>query len=1007
MSNNTSTFLNEPPVSYKRYKKDTAVINSADLNKLDYVPNTQAGYLYNDGSGNFLYQTPPNDGTNTSIVSSPGQVIVNENGTIKGLTLSSNDILPSDTNIPNTTALSLKQDAFYYTTNNQTYDIEPIVCYTDTNNSQRFTTAAVVYTKQNKLYSDDNNPAQVNTTLSNATDLDDKTYIASAKAVNKLNIDLTDDISKKQDQITAIDTSNQIPNIVNVETILNDNFDANDSQNFKYIASSKAVYDLYTTLSDSIDLKQDQLKTTYNVNNEPFTENVDKNISNSYSNVNYNNIPSCFSLSQGLLTKQNQIYESDGKTNISNIISDNYNDDSTNTIPSSKALNDVYNTNIGGISHRSGSFIFCLPATSTSTQNSQYLGISSSYQSDDFNGYFIDYNCLIKNINVIVTRGSASNDSNAYCDITLKKQSAVHTENTENDNIPAPYNIYSDGNGSSSSTNLFTIIPINQDTSNDPVGNSTWNYNNIIYTPSTSTSLQQGQILSCYMNLHGNCKISDIICVVNVLYKASATGLTGTYVVTDDIDQVVYGKKSFEEIEYLNDENGYNNINSTINTINDNITDLYTNVNLKQNQIFASNASSEISTTLTDEYSDNSTIKIPSQYALNAAYTNLETQITPLQTNSLTKQNNLSDLNSASTARTNLGLGNLAIQNVSDEIELTKNLIITGDGTAPAALDISNTDGSIVQYIHVEKTSGKGIYVRFENENGGYAYYAAGDISNVNTVFFWVDKLGRIYSNNTSASQYCKTDSSNRIASTATIPNTDITGLGNLSVLNDSSVITWSGASSTFTNSPIFSSTTASQYLKTDANKKLTNVSTIPNTDITGLGSFATISSLASTSLSDTSNLARLDQSNIFTALNGGWRSRSIHQKVGTINNSTGNTYLNFGGYTIDLTLPTGELMLYNGSIISYVFTRSNTTQSSFDITVRKGNSTGTTITDLFTHNYSNVTYYSDVSFTYSRNTYQFSAGDRIGVYVSNVTLTSPVSSLVNVVVYLEYVFDT
>ena len=100
------------------------------------------------------------------------------------------------------------------------------------------------------------------------------------------------------------------------------------------------------------------------------------------------------------------------------------------------------------------------------------------------------------------------------------------------------------------------------------------------------------------------------------------------------------------------------------------------------------------------------------------------------------------------------------------------------------------------------------------------------NLSDVNNASTCRTNLGLGSSSTLSSLAFCQTANNLSDLANATTSRTNL-GLGNLSILNDSSVITWSGASSIFTNSPIFNNLTASQYLKSDANKKLTSVATI------------------------------------------------------------------------------------------------------------------------------------------------------------------------------------
>ena len=178
----------------------------------------------------------------------------------------------------------------------------------------------------------------------------------------------------------------------------------------------------------------------------------------------------------------------------------------------------------------------------------------------------------------------------------------------------------------------------------------------------------------------------------------------------------------------------------------------------------------------------------------NVAATNVQSAIDELDSEKLMKAANLADLVSPSTARTNLGLGTMSVQN-------SNTVAITG-GNIAGITDLAVTDGG----------TGASSLTGYVKGNGTLAFTAVG-----------------------------------------TIPNTDITGLGSMSTQNANTVAITGGNITGITDLAVSDggtgASTLTGYVKGSGTAALTASSTIPNTDITGLG---TMSTQNSTSISVT-----------------------------------------------------------------------------------------------------------------------------------------------------------
>jgi hypothetical protein len=169
----------------------------------------------------------------------------------------------------------------------------------------------------------------------------------------------------------------------------------------------------------------------------------------------------------------------------------------------------------------------------------------------------------------------------------------------------------------------------------------------------------------------------------------------------------------------------------------------------------------------------------------NVAATNVQSAIDELDSEKLTKAANLADLVSPSTARDNLQLGTMSVQN-------SNTVAITG-GNIAGITDLAVSDGG----------TGASTLTGYIKGNGTLAFTASG-----------------------------------------TIPNTDITGLGSMSTQNANTVAITGGNITGITDLLVADggtgASTLTGYVKGSGTAALTASSTIPNTDITGLGTMST-----------------------------------------------------------------------------------------------------------------------------------------------------------------------
>jgi hypothetical protein len=182
---------------------------------------------------------------------------------------------------------------------------------------------------------------------------------------------------------------------------------------------------------------------------------------------------------------------------------------------------------------------------------------------------------------------------------------------------------------------------------------------------------------------------------------------------------------------------------------------------------------------------DYSAVQITYTATGNVAATNVQAAIDELDSEKLTKAANLADLVSPSTARDNLQLGTMSVQN-------SNNVSITG-GSVAGITDLAVADGG----------TGASTLTGYIKGNGTLAFTASG-----------------------------------------TIPNTDITGLGSMSTQNANTVAITGGNITGITDLLVADggtgASTLTGYVYGSGTAALTASSTIPNTDITGLGTMST-----------------------------------------------------------------------------------------------------------------------------------------------------------------------
>lgn len=214
----------------------------------------------------------------------------------------------------------------------------------------------------------------------------------------------------------------------------------------------------------------------------------------------------------------------------------------------------------------------------------------------------------------------------------------------------------------------------------------------------------------------------------------------------------------------------------------------------------------------------------------------------------------------------------------------------------------------------------------------------------------------------TTLTGYVKGNGTSAMTASATIPNTDITGLGTMSTQNASAVaITGGTISGLGTPLPVASggsgAATLTGYLTGNGTSAYTAASTIPNTDITGLGTMSTQSADAVTITGGTANGLTIGASNpaagIFTTLrfnstlsaNG---STGVSGQVLTSNGGSAPTWQSVGGVgtvtSVDGSGGTTGLTLTGGPI-----TASGTLTLGGTLAIANGGTGSTTAGDALT----------------------------------------------------------
>lgn len=210
----------------------------------------------------------------------------------------------------------------------------------------------------------------------------------------------------------------------------------------------------------------------------------------------------------------------------------------------------------------------------------------------------------------------------------------------------------------------------------------------------------------------------------------------------------------------------------------------------------------------------------------------------------------------------------------------------------------------------------------------------------------------------TTLTGYVKGNGTSAMTASATIPNTDITGLGTMSTQNSGAVtITGGTISGLGTPLPVASggsgAATLTGYVKGNGTSAYTAASTIPNTDITGLGTMSTQGADAVTITGGTANGLTIGASNpasgIFTTLrfnstlsaNG---STGTSGQVLTSNGASAPTWQSVGGVgtvtSVDGSGGTTGLTLTGGPI-----TASGTLTLGGTLIVGNGGTGATTLT--------------------------------------------------------------
>jgi hypothetical protein len=199
-------------------------------------------------------------------------------------------------------------------------------------------------------------------------------------------------------------------------------------------------------------------------------------------------------------------------------------------------------------------------------------------------------------------------------------------------------------------------------------------------------------------------------------------------------------------------------------------------------------------------------------------------------------------------------------------------IAIGQDVAASASPTFSNLNCSVLKptsYLYFNITTSTDRFIQYADSGNLYFYNASSintqSISGFTDVLYdsltfkskaVIDSTGKFYVANTinisalTASQYVKTDSSKNLVTVSAIPSSDISGLttairtalsaGTGVTYNSTTGVIAIGQDVATSAAPTFADVqltglTASQYVKTDASKNLVTVSSIPNSDISGL----------------------------------------------------------------------------------------------------------------------------------------------------------------------------
>ena len=180
-------------------------------------------------------------------------------------------------------------------------------------------------------------------------------------------------------------------------------------------------------------------------------------------------------------------------------------------------------------------------------------------------------------------------------------------------------------------------------------------------------------------------------------------------------------------------------------------------------------------------------------------------------------------------ARTNLGLGTISTQN-------SNSVTITG-GSITGITDLAVTDGGTGASNATDARTNLGLGT-ISTQNSDSVTITGGSITGITDLAVADGGTGV-----STLTGYVKGNGTSPFTASATVPSTDITGLGTMSVQNANNVTITGGSITGITDLAVTDGgtgvSTLTGYVKGSGTSPLTASATIPNTDITGLGTMS------------------------------------------------------------------------------------------------------------------------------------------------------------------------